>query len=265
MPKISPFSLVDAAAELADDVEVGPFCHVGPAVRLGGGCKLLSHVSISGPCQIGRDNIFCPNVVIGGAPQDRKYKGAVTQLEIGDNNLFREAVTIHRGTEKGGGITRVGSHNMLMVNAHLGHDVQFGSHCTIANNCMIAGHVIVNDHVNMAGGVGIHHFVTVGEYAFIGGYSRIHHDVPPFLKIDGADEFRGVNTVGLQRSGVAQGDIDALQEVCRQLYSRQRPFAAVLNELNALDGLNPLVRRLMEFIRLRDQGRHGRYLEGKRV
>src|SRR5438034_1808169 len=135
-PKISPQAVVDEQAEIADDVEIGPFCVIGPHVKIGPGCRLFNNVTILGHTAIGPKNVFFPNAVIGAPPQDLKYKGADTRLEIGEGNTFREAVTIHVGTEKGGGITRVGNQNLLMVNTHLGHDVQLGSRCIISNNSM---------------------------------------------------------------------------------------------------------------------------------
>lgn len=263
--KISPLAVVDPQAQLASDVEVGPFCVIGPDVRIGPGCRLMNNVTIIGHTTIGKNNVFFPNAVIGAAPQDRKYKGAPTRLEIGDNNTIREAVTLHIGTEKGGGVTRVGNNNLLMVNVHLGHDVQLGSNGTLANNVMIAGHVVIGDYVNMAGGVGIHHFVTIGDFAFLGGYARIHHDVPPFLKIDGADVVRGLNKVGLARAGYTQADIEALDDACRRLFYREKPFAVALAEFDTLNGINPQVKRMIEFLRRRDAGRHGRYLESLRA
>src|SRR3954471_535939 len=201
LPKISPQAVVDPKAEIADDVEIGPFCVVGPDVKIGPGCRLLNSVTMVGITTVGKDNIFFPNSVIGTAPQDKKYKGAPTRLEIGNGNAFREAVTIHTGTEKGGGVTRIGDNNLYMVNVHVGHDCQFGSNCVLANNVMIAGHVVCGDNVSMMGVAGVHHFVTIGDFAYIGGAARIHHDVPPFVKIDGSDQVRGLNSVGLQRAG----------------------------------------------------------------
>ena len=263
--KISPLAAVDPQACLAEDVEVGPFCVVGPRVRVGPGCRLLGHVTLMGDAVIGRNNVFYPNCVIGGEPQDRKFDGEITRLEIGDNNLFREAVTIHVGTQKGGGVTRIGNGNMLMVNSHVGHDGQIGNNCTIANNVMIAGHVIIGDNVAMMGAVGIHHFVTIGEYAFLGGAARVHHDVPPFVKIDGADLIRGINVVGLRRAGFAETDIEALEEACRNLFYREKPFSVAMAEFDTVNGINPYVKRMVEFLRLRDTGHHGRYLESRRV
>lgn len=264
MPKISPHVVVDPKASLADDVEVGPFCVIGPDVTLGAGCRLLNHVTLAGRTNIGRDNIFHPNAVIGGAPQDKKYRGAPTRLEIGSGNIIREAVTIHTGTEKGGGITRLGDNNLLMINAHIGHDAQFGSHCIISNNVMIAGHVVCGDHVAMMGGVGVHHYVTIGDFAYLGGAARIHHDVPPFVKVDGADQTRGLNAVGLRRAGFNESDIEALEAACRALFYREKPFAVAMAEFDTMNGLNPHVKRMVEFLRRRDQGKHGRYLESLR-
>jgi UDP-N-acetylglucosamine acyltransferase len=264
--KISPHAIIDPKAEISPDAEVGPLCVIGPDVTIGAGTRLLSNVTIMGPTTIGQGNLISPQVVLGGAPQDRKYRGAPTRLEIGDNNIIREGVTIHRGTEKGGGVTRVGDNNYLMCNLHLGHDVQFGSNCTIANSVMVAGHVVIRDNVVMGGGVGIHQFVTVGEYCFIGGASRIHHDVPPFMRVDGADQVRGVNIKLLKACGYKQGEIEELEDACRRLFYRkdEQPFAAVLDEFNTLNGISPSVRRLVEFLRQRDNGKHGRYLESLR-
>lgn len=263
--KISPLACVDSRAQLASDVEVGPFCVIGPDVVLGAGCRLYNNVTIIGHTTLGRGNVIFPNAVIGAPPQDKKYHGEVTFLEIGDNNLIREMVTINCGTAKGGGVTRIGSNNMLMVGVHVAHDVQMGSNCILANNVQMAGHVVIGDYVNMAGNVGIHHFVTVGEYAFLCGASRIHHDVPPYMKVDGADEVRGVNKVGLSRAGFSQEDIAALDEACRRLFYREKPFSVALDELDGNNGLNRHVKRLVQFLRQRDMGCKGRFLESKRA
>ena len=265
MSNISPHALIDPKASLAEGVEVGPFCVIGPDVTIGPGTRLISHVSITGHTTIGRNNTFFPNSVIGAAPQDRKYKGAPTEVLIGDDNIFREAATVHRGTEAGGGITRVGNNNYLMVNAHVGHDGHVGDNCTMANNVMLGGHVIVGNNVNMMGGVGVNHKVTVGEFAFIGAYSRIHHDVPPFCKIDGADLFRGLNVIGLRRANFSEGDIEALENACKALFSREKPFAIAMAEFDTMNGLNPQVKKMIEFLRRRDLGKHGRYLESLRA
>jgi UDP-N-acetylglucosamine acyltransferase len=265
MPRISPLSCVDVNASLADDVVVGPFCVVGPDVTIGPACELLSHVTITANTSIGRDNVFHPNAVIGGIPQDKKYRGGATRLEIGDGNHFREGVTINIGTTDGGGITRIGSNNLLMANSHIGHDAQFGDHCVLANNVMIAGHVQCGNSVNLMGGAGVHHFVTIGDYAYIGGAARIHHDVPPYMKVDGADQVRGLNTVGLRRAGFSQEEIDSLEEACRKLFYRRKPFARSMAEFDLMSEMSPHIKHLVEFLRRRDLGKHGRYLEALRT
>src|SRR5262245_55438921 len=167
MAKISPLAVVDPKANLADDVEVGPFCLIGPDVTIGEDTLLISHVVVLGNTRIGRANIIHPHAVLGNAPQDLKYKGEPTGVEIGDGNHIRESVTIHCGTVygstiHGGGVTRIGNNNLLMVNVHIGHDVQLGSRCVIANNTMIAGHIVIGDNVILNGGVGVNAFVTLG-------------------------------------------------------------------------------------------------------
>lgn len=264
MPTIHRLSCVSDTACLADDVEVGPFCVVGPEVTLGPGCKLQNHVTLAGRTIVGKDNIFFANSAVGTWPQDKKYKGAPTRLEIGDNNHIRENVTIHIGTEDGGGVTRVGSGNLLMVNAHIGHDVQMGNNCIIGNNVMIAGHVHIGNFVAMMGGVGIHHFVSIGDFAYLAGYARIHHDVPPFLKIDGADNVRGLNTIGLRRAGFDEETITCLESACRKLfYNKEKPIAVTMKEFEQ-NGAHARVRELIAFLRRRDAGKNGRYLEAMR-
>ena len=263
--KISPLASVDPKAELGEGVEVGPFCVVGPKVTLGDGCRLIAHVTLVGRTTVGEENVFYPNCVIGCDPQDKKFDGEVTGLEIGDRNQIREAVTIHVGTEQGGGVTRVGSDNLLMINTHLGHDCQWGNHTIVSNNTMVAGHVHCGDYVSLMGGVGVHHFVTIGERAYVGGYARIHHDVPPFVKIDGADEVRGTNAIGLQRGGFSGPDVEAIDRAVRKLFFQKGvPISRTMKELSVTNE-NPFVKQMVDFLYRRDLGRHGRFLEGQRA
>jgi UDP-N-acetylglucosamine acyltransferase len=265
MTKISPLAHVDPNARIGTDVEIGPFCVIGPDVVIGDGCKLYNNVTVLSATTIGKNNVFFPNSVIGSPPQDLKYKGAVTRVVIGEANHFREAVTVHAGTEVAAGVTTIGSSNLFMVNSHIGHDAVFGSRCIVGNNCMIAGHVNCGDGVAMMGGVGIHHFVTVGDYAYIAGYSRVHHDVPPFVKIDGADRVRALNAVGLRRNGFGEDDIDALERATRRLFfGREKPFSVTLRELDS-GGVNAHVKTMIDFLHRRNAGRHGRYLEALRA
>lgn len=265
MSKISPLAVIDPGAKLGQDVEVGPFCVIQDDVVIGDRCKLYNNVTVMSGTTMGAENICYPNAVIGAPPQDKKFRGARTTLEIGSGNQFREAFTAHTGTEKGGGVTRIGSNGLFMVNAHIGHDAQIGSGCIFANNVMIAGHCVIGDTVNLAGCVGVHHFCTVGNYAYVGAYSRITHDAPPYCKTDGHDLVRGLNAVGLARNGFSNEDIDALEQAYRKLFRREKPFAVAIAEFETQNGINQHVKTLIEFLRRRDKGRHGRYLESLRA
>jgi UDP-N-acetylglucosamine acyltransferase len=265
MPKISPLSQVDPKAELADSVEIGPFCTVGPNVTIGPGTRLLSHVVVTGHTRLGRDNVLHANSVIGDAPQDLKYRGGPTRLEIGDKNSIREAVTIHVGTELGGGVTRIGSNNLLMVNSHIGHDAHFGDGCVIANNVTIAGHVVCGNNVAIMAFTGIHHYVTVGDFAYLAACCRIHHDVPPYVKVSDSDEIRGLNATGLRRAGISEPEIEQLDEAVRRLfYERSKPLSVALEEFNTGNGLPRRVRELVEAIHRRSQNPNGRHRENAR-
>jgi UDP-N-acetylglucosamine acyltransferase len=268
MPKIHPSAVVDPKAQIGDDVEIGPFCIVGPDVTIGAGCRLIGHVCILGRTRLGTGNVIYPNAVLGAPPQDKKYKGEPTGLEIGNHNQIRESVTLHAGTiqdKRSGGITRVGSGNLLMVNSHLGHDCQFGDNCIISNNVMVAGHVLCGNGVVILGGSGIHHFVSIGDLAFLAGASRIHHDVPPYVKVSDDDVIRGLNAVGLRRAGFEETTITELDEVVRKLFvTRSQPFSVAVKEYTNGHVTNPFVREIVDFIQRRDQGKHGRYLEALR-
>ncbi len=179
MPKIHPMAVVESGAELADDVTVGPFAYIGPHVKLGQGCIVHHHAQIEGHTTAGENNEFFPNSMVGGVSQDLKYRGGPCQVILGNRNKIRENVTIHIGTEDGGGITRIGDNNLIMVGAHIAHDCQLGSNIILANNVMLAGHVLLEDWVIISGGSGSHHFVRFGQHSFIGGNAGITRDVPP--------------------------------------------------------------------------------------
>lgn len=262
---ISPLAVVDRKAEIGDGVEIGPFCVVGPNVTVGDGNRLHNNVTLAGHSVIGEDNEFFPNAVIGAAPQDKKYRGEATRLEIGHNNLFREACSVHVGTVTGCGVTRIGDDNLFMVNSHLGHDVQWGSHTIVGNNCMIAGHVVCGDYVALMGGAGVHHFVTLGDYVYIAGYAQISHDTPPYTKIDGDGRVRASNLIGLRRNGFDEADVGAIDDAVRHLFLRRGTvLSKQLAQYDVAAGLNPHVRRLVEFLRRRNAGKQGRYLESFR-
>jgi UDP-N-acetylglucosamine acyltransferase len=153
-----------------------------------------------------------------------------------------------------------------MINVHLGHDVHIGDRCIISNNTMIAGHVVIGNNVAMMGGVGIHHFVSIGDFAYLGGASRIHHDVPPFVKVDGEDKIRALNAVGLRRAGFQEADVQALKDAVRKIwFGRKKNFSKSLAEFDLMNGINPHVKQMVEFLHRRNKGKHGRYLESLRL
>ena len=271
MTMIHPTAFVEPSAELADDVVVGPHSYVGPHVVLGRRCRLRNNVTITGHTTIGDDNVFYANSVIGEDPQDLKYKGGPTRLEVGHRNCFREAVTVHRGTECDSSVTTIGDDNHIMVGAHVGHDACLGNHTIIGNNALIAGHVKIEDGVTIGGGCAIQHFCTLGRYAYIAGMTRIIIDVPPFMIFAGYDgRVRGVNAVGLGRWGFDNGQIEALRQACRKLFPRRgrRKGTTLADALQAVENNGPLddqVTYLIAFVkRSLADGIYGRYLESTR-
>lgn len=219
MPTIHPTAIIDPTARLADSVTIGPYCVVGPQVAVGEGTVLQNHVTVQMLTTIGRENILYPFSVIGADPQDRKFHGEPTSLVIGDYNKIREHVTIHRGTGNGGGTTRVGNGNLIMVAVHIAHDCHIGNDICIANQVMLAGHVTIEDGVNIGGGAGLHHFTTIGACAFVGGLARITKDVPPFMIVEGNPaEVRAINAIAMTRRGYSQAHIDAIKDAYKRLY-----------------------------------------------
>lgn len=267
---IHPTAIVDKGAELSADVVIGPHSYIGPNVKLGAGCVLKNGVTIVGHTTVGPDCMFFSNCVIGEIPQDLKFKGGRTELIIGEDNHFRESVTVHTGTEVGGGVTRIGKHNRFLVGVHLAHDTCIGNQVVISNNVQIAGHVHVQDWVTMGGLAGIHHFVTVGRYAMLGGWSRVANDVPPYMITQGCpSEVRGVNFEGLKRWGLSEDDTGAIGRAYKILYAKRSdrnvPFAQRLEQLDGRNGDNEHVRYLYEFLkRTLSVGNRGRYLESLR-
>jgi len=219
MPRVHPTSIIDPSARLAESVLVGPYCIVGPEVLIGEGCVLQSHVVVAARTRMGQGNRLHSFSVVGDDPQDLKFRGEPTTLDIGDHNTIREHVTIHRGTGNGGGVTRIGNHNLLMVGSHVAHDCLLGSHIILANECMLAGHVVIEDGAIVSGGVGIHHYATVGTCSFIGGLARISKDVPPYMVVEGNPaEVRKPNNVGMERRGYSEQDVEAIREAFKRLF-----------------------------------------------
>jgi UDP-N-acetylglucosamine acyltransferase len=219
MKRIHPTAIVDPAAELADGVEIGPFCIVGANVRLGEGVVMRSHAVISGYTEVGRETQIFPFAALGEAPQDVKHKGEPTRLEIGARNMIREQVTIHPGTAVGGGTTRVGDDNLILVNAHIGHDCMVGSHVIMANNVMLAGHVVVEDFVYLAGGVAVQQHVRVGESVMVGGLSGLTQDAAPFTLVNGwPARVIKMNRINLERRGIPAERIEDVEKAFRLIF-----------------------------------------------
>jgi UDP-N-acetylglucosamine acyltransferase len=256
---------IDREAEIDDDVEIGPYCVIGPEVSIGKGTRLLSHVCLLGCTALGRDNVVHPFAVIGGEPMDLSYRGTSTRVEIGDRNVIREAVTIHRASEKEEGLTRIGSDNLLMVNVHVSHDGAIGDRVIIAANTMLAGHVHVDSGARISAGVGVHQFVTIGGLSYVGGLSRIYHDVPPYMIVEGnPSRVRCINKVGLTRRGIARASIAALHEAHRLIYRSKMNVDVAAKLLESNGHLGPEVHELLEFIEAQQRGGQGRAREAWR-
>ncbi len=258
-------AVVEAGAELADDVVVGPFAYIGPQVRLGKGCIAHPHAHLEGHTIAGENNEFYPNSVVGCVSQDLKYRGGDCTVVIGNGNRFREAATVHIGTEEGGGKTVIGNDNLLMVNVHIAHDCLIGDHNILGNNSMLAGHVCVEDYVVISGAVAVHHFVTFGKHSFTGGVSGVTRDVPPFMIVDGHPfVVRGVNRIGLKRRGYTDDRLEALRTAYRLLFSDTTPLITQAVELEKQYPGQPDIRDLLAFMRASIGGKFGRARENLR-
>jgi len=235
---IHPSAVVAQGAVVPESCVVGPFSTIGPDVVLGEGCQLISHVVLDGHTHIGDRNVFYPFTSVGVAPQDLKYAGEPTKTEIGDDNAIRENVTISRGTMKGGGITRVGSKNLLMAYVHIGHDSQVGSNCILANAATLAGHVTIEDHATVGAFCPVHQFCTVGKYSFIGGGTIVTQDVLPFSLTSARRENKafGINKIGLERRGFSPERLKTLQKAFRFLIAAKMNTSQALERIRELDG-----------------------------
>ena len=254
-PAIDALARVAPSARLEPGVRVGPFSIVGPGVSLGRGSVLDSHVVIEGSTRIGEYNRFFPFSSIGLAPQDLKYRGEDTRVEIGDSNVFREGTTVHRGTAGGGGLTRIASSNLFMAQVHVAHDCRVGSHTILANSVALSGHVEVQDHATLGGLSGVHQFCRVGAYAFVGGATVATRDVLPFsLTVGNRARFFGLNAVGLRRRGFSQEQLAALKQACRLLQASELTLAEALRRIETEAPMTDEVRMLVEFVRASKRG-----------
>ncbi len=246
---IHPTAVVDPQAELGAGVSIGPYSVIGPGVEIGDGTWVGPHVVINGPTRIGRDNRIFQFASLGDAPQDKKYDGEPTRLEIGDRNVIRECVTINRGTVNGGGLTTIGSDNLLMAYIHVAHDCHVGDHVIFSNNASLAGHVTVGDWVILSGFTLVHQFCAVGAHAFTGMGSGIAKDVPPYMMISGNPaEPHGINKEGLKRRGFSPEAIRRLKEAYRVLYRSGLSLDEAKQQLAAIAAEQPEVKVLTDFL-----------------
>ncbi|HXT80872.1 MAG TPA: acyl-ACP--UDP-N-acetylglucosamine O-acyltransferase [Acetobacteraceae bacterium] len=246
---IHPTALVDRKAELGRDVQIGPFCTVGPDVVVEDGARLVSHVVVDGRTRIGAGVVLYPFCTVGLAPQDLKYKNEPTRCEIGARTQIREHCTIHRGTVTGKGVTKVGADCMLMAVAHVAHDCTLGDHVIVANNVVMGGHVSIADHAVIGGAAAIHQFVRIGRAAMIGGVSGVEGDVIPFGSVIGnRARLAGLNVIGLKRRGFDKAQIQRLHTAFRDLFRHQGVFAQRLQETRVRHGADPLIAEVLAFI-----------------
>jgi UDP-N-acetylglucosamine acyltransferase len=228
---IHPTAIVDPQSQVAANAAIGPFCIIEAGTVIGEGCRLASHVVIKAGTKLGKGNKVDEGAVLGGRPQHVHAGERVGKLKMGDGNIIRENATIHCGLQEGD-CTVVGDDNLVMVNAHLGHDCRLGDHAIITNNAMIAGHVIIESRAYISGAVGIHQFCRVGQLAMVGGQAHIKQDILPFVMIDGlSSEVVGLNSVGLRRNGYAPDDILQLKKAYRVIYRSGLCFDAILKTL----------------------------------
>jgi len=263
---VEPSAVVDPRAELDEDVRVGPFCVVGPKVRIGRGTHLINNVTVMGRVTIGEHNRIFPGAVLGGDPQDISYRGSETEVIVGDHNVIREGVTINRGSEKEDGVTTLGSHCFIMAGSHIAHDCRVGSRVIMANATLLGGHVHVHDDATISGGVVVHHFTTVGSFSFAGGLSRVLHDVPPYMLAEGnPSKPRCINLVALKRNNFSAETIRALAEAHRLLYRAKVGLDHARELLRAADMLVPAVNHLLSFMQHQHEGRNGRGRDRRRA
>jgi len=254
--RINPLAMVSPKAKLGEGVQVGAFAVVGADVDLGEGCMVHDHAVVQGPAKFGAGNVFHPFCVVGGDPQDYTYAGEHVELAVGDKNIFREYVTISRGTKKGGGTTRIGSNNFFLAYSHVGHDCQIGSGTLFVNGATLAGHVTVQDYVTIGSFSPVHQFCRLGRYAYIGACTVITQDVPPFSLIVTERETRcyGTNSIGLERKGFSAERVKRLQKAFRMLTRSKKNTSQAIEELRKTLGESEDVRELIEFVEKAERG-----------
>ena len=255
-PEIHPQAVVAASARLGAGVTVGAYSIVGEEVELGEGCKLYPHATVSGPAKYGRNNVFHSFCAVGGDPQDYTFRGERVELAVGDGNIFREYVTVNRGTVKGGAVTRIGNDNFFLAYSHVGHDDQIGNNTLFVNGATLAGHVAVEDFATIGSFSVVHQFCRVGRYAYVGACTVIVQDVPPFSRVvtDRETKSYGANTIGLERKGFSKERVQTLDKAFRLLSRSKLNTTQALAEMRANLAGSDDVQELIRFIETAERG-----------
>ena len=254
--KVHPTAIIHPQAKVSPTASVGPFSIIGADVEIGDETEIMSHVVIEGPTRMGRGNRIFPYAAVGFACQDLKYEGEPTRLEMGDHNIIREFVTLHRGTAQGGGVTRIGSHNFLMAYVHIAHDCTLGNDIIMANGASLAGHVEIGDHATVGAFCGIHQFCRIGAYSFLGSYTIVNKDILPYSKTSAERPMGmyGANRLGLERRGLSSEDVKELDKVFRLLSRSKMNTTQALEAIEKQGFKSQHVRALVEFVRTSQRG-----------
>jgi UDP-N-acetylglucosamine acyltransferase len=255
-PQVHEQAIVAPSAKVDAGVRVGAYAVIGEDVELGEGCVLHEHAMVQGPSKIGRNNVFYPFCVVGGDPQDLRFKGERTELVVGDGNTFREYVTITRGTVGGGGKTTIGNGSLFLVSSHVGHDCRVGDHTLFVNGATLAGHVTVEDYATIGFQSPVHQFCRIGRYAYVGASTVITQDVPPFSRVVTERDTKsyGVNTIGLERKGFSEERLKVLQRAFRLLLRSKMNTSQALAEMRKSLGESQDVQELIRFIETAERG-----------
>ncbi len=246
---IHPTAVVEPGADVDPSCTIGPYAVIGPRVRLGEGTSVGSHAVVTGRTRLGKRNRVFPHAVIGEIPQDLKYRGEDSRLEIGDGNTFREFSTVNLGTEGGGGVTRIGDGGLFMAYSHVGHDCLIGDGAIIANGVALAGHILIEDHVHVSGLAAAHQFIRIGRLSFVSGLTGVAMDVAPYCTVAGARaELAGLNVVGLQRAGMSEEQVGRVKQAYKVFFRSGLPAAEALAQLRTELGAHPEIAHFISFV-----------------
>jgi len=247
--------VIDPSAKIGKDVTIGPWTVIGPEVEIGDGCDIASHVVIKSHTRVGKNNRIFQFASVGEDPSDKKYHGEVSWLEMGDNNIVREGATLHRGTESGGGITRIGSDNLFMPYTHVAHDCILGNHIIFSNNAAVSGHVIVEDWAILSGYAGVYQFLRIGAHSFVGGLTHINMDVPAYVVVKGTPaQPKGINITGLERRGFSKDSIRAIRQAYKIIYRQGLKIDEALKQLEPLVKEHAELQLLIDSIKASHKG-----------